>query len=390
MPESLIFKNGEVITEEKTIACGYVHVQAGQIVAVGEGELEKVDPHTTVVELEKGDKLVPGFIDIHIHGSVGYDVMDGKDDSVKKISKSLPSEGTTSFLPTTITQSVENKYKALQTVARVHEAQVGDGAEIVGIHLEGPFIAEKRAGAQPKEHIQAPNLEQFERFQDEAKQLIRLVTMAPEEPGGEELVTALNQTGVIASIGHSDATSAEVQKANAAGATHATHLFNGMRGMHHREVGTVGGVFLNQNIIAELIVDGVHISPEMVEITYHQKGEDGIVLITDSIRAKGLGDGDYELGGQPVKVENQRAYLADGTLAGSTLHMIDGVKNMIQFTSCSLKEAVKMASLNPAKQIGVANRKGSITAGKDADLVILNESLEIKATYINGHLVYRR
>ncbi|MDQ0256084.1 N-acetylglucosamine-6-phosphate deacetylase [Evansella vedderi] len=333
-------------------------------------------------------RIVPGFIDLHIHGAANGDVMDGTEEALVTIKNALPSEGTTAFLATTITQSQNAKLEALKQVKEVMTSKNREGAEILGVHLEGPFISEKRAGAQPKEFISEPDVDLFNKFQETAGGAIKLITMAPEEKGGMELLRELSRTGVVPSIGHSDAYYNLVKEAMDLGVCHATHLFNGMRGVHHRDLGVAGAVLLHDEIIGEIICDGIHVSPPMVKLVYKNKGADGIILITDSMRAKGFEEGTYELGGQDVFVKNNQATLEDGTLAGSILKMNEAVRNMISFSGCTFEEAIQMASANPAKQIGVYDRKGSIEIGKDADFVVLNEKLEVKQTFVLGTKVY--
>ena len=249
--------------------------------------------------------------------------------------------------------------------------------------LEGPFISEKKAGAQPVESIMKPDLQLFLQWQEIALDSIKLVTIAPELEGSLEVIRYLSQHGVIASIGHSDATYEEVVKGIEAGASHATHLFNGMRGLHHREPGVVGAALLHDEVSVELIVDGIHVRPELVKLTYRQKGREKIILITDAMRAKCLEDGMYELGGQKVTVQNGRATLQDGTLAGSVLKMMDAVRNTMKFTGCSIEDVLYMTSVNPAKKLHMFDRKGSLVRGKDADIVVLDEKLEVFMTFLS-------
>ncbi|MFL6516447.1 MAG: N-acetylglucosamine-6-phosphate deacetylase, partial [Bacillus sp. (in: firmicutes)] len=219
---------------------------------------------------------------------------------------------------------------------------------------------------------------------------IKLVTLAPERPGGLDMIRYLKSNGIIASIGHTDATFDEVNEAIDAGANHVTHLFNQMRGLHHREPGVVGAAFLRDELKAEIIVDGVHVRPEMVKLAFKQKQSEGLILITDSMRAKCLKNGKYDLGGQEVTVKNGKAVLEDGTLAGSILKLGHAVKNIIAYTGCPLEDAIEMASVNPAKQLNIYDRKGSIAVGKDADIVILDEEMEVYMTLCHGAIAFNR
>ncbi|MGD6854789.1 N-acetylglucosamine-6-phosphate deacetylase [Bacillus infantis] len=383
---SLLLKNSRVLTEDGIIDKGYVLVEDGKIKSFGPADDLGGQSADQTIELNAGATLAPGFIDLHIHGAGGADTMDSTPEAIQTIARTLPAEGTTSFLATTITQEKSLIEQALANAAAYK--QQGAEAEMLGIHLEGPFINEKRKGAQPLEHILKSDVELFKTWQEKAGQLIKLVTLAPELEGGKELVRHLAETGVVASIGHSDADYEEVREAVEAGATHVTHLFNGMKGLHHREPGTAGAALLFKELIVEMIADGVHVRPEMIKLALKSKGMDGMVLITDSMRAKCLKNGTYDLGGQDVTVKDGMALLEDGTLAGSILKMKDSVKNMTKFADITLAEAVKLASENPAKQLDVFDRKGSIAEGKDADLTVLNENMDIVLTICRGKVAY--
>lgn len=378
--------------ENEILPSGYLYIEEEKIQDVGPiNNLPSFDGNIEVIELCNEDTIVPGFIDVHIHGAGGADTMDANLEALTTIATVLPAEGTTSFLATTITQEKDQIKKALKNVAVYcqHLNKAGK-AEILGIHLEGPFINSKRAGAQPENHIIAPDLELFKEWQKDSNQLIKLVTLAPEVENGLELIRYLSATGVIASIGHSDATYEEVKEAVHAGATHVTHLFNGMRGIHHREPGVAGAALLFKELMIEIIADGIHVCPEMIKLSLQAKGMDGMILITDSIRAKCMKNGLYDLGGQNVTVKEGKALLDNGTLAGSILKMKESVQNMMEFANISLKEAVRLASTNPAKQLNVFDRKGSIEKGKDADIVILGRDLEVKQTICRGVKAFER
>ncbi|WP_096186755.1 N-acetylglucosamine-6-phosphate deacetylase [Evansella halocellulosilytica] len=387
MKKTWLFYNATLYGEKTTITNPFITVENGQIIRLGRGddlsELDSVEE----VSFSSPVRIVPGFIDLHIHGAENADVMDGSNEALKTMKHALPKEGTTSFLATTLTQSPEDKIKALQACRSEIDFKEDDGAQIIGVHLEGPFISEKRAGAQPSEHIRKPDVTLFKQFQEASGNQIRVVTLAPEEDE-DGLVTHLRNTGVIPSIGHSDASYKGVVDGIDDGVCHATHLFNGMRGVHHRDPGVAGGALLHDEIKVEMIVDGIHIAPPMVKFAYNHKGADGIILITDSMRAKGLNEGTYKLGGQDVYVDHGQAKLEDGTLAGSILKMNEAVRNMIEFTGCSFEEAVQMASLNPAKQLKISDRKGSLQIGKDADFTIMDEQFNVQQTYVNGKKVF--
>ncbi|WP_421383564.1 N-acetylglucosamine-6-phosphate deacetylase [Bacillus salacetis] len=387
----ILLKGLQIYSEDGTAHNGYIKIIEQKIADIGPIDELQEEEHWEVISLPPGCKAIPGFIDVHIHGVNGADVMDSTEEALNTMAETLPKEGTTTFLATTITQSSSEIEAALENAGEYIENKQHPGkAEIAGVHLEGPFVNEKRAGAQPSAHIVNPDIELFKKWQALSKGVIKLVTMAPEQEGGLEMVRYLKDNGVIASIGHSDATFEEVGQAVEAGANHVTHLFNQMRGLHHREPGVVGAAFLYDELKTELIVDGIHVRPEVIKLAYKQKGSEGVILITDSMRAKCLKNGDYDLGGQNVTVGDGKAVLSDGTLAGSILKLGAAVKNMIDFTGCSLAEIIEMASVNPAKQLNIFERKGSLAKGKDADVVILDEELEVAMTFCRGKLAFKK
>ncbi|MED4224978.1 N-acetylglucosamine-6-phosphate deacetylase [Neobacillus cucumis] len=387
--KAILLKGIQIYTDGNWIENGYIKIKNQKIVEVGRTENHSLEEDFEVLDIPLQYKAVPGFIDVHIHGANGSDTMDATKEALETIAQALPGEGTTSFLATTITQGEKQIEKALVNAGEyIKDGQTPGKAEILGIHLEGPFVNPKMAGAQPIQYIIGSNLELFQKWEQLSRQTIKLVTLAPELPGGLKMVQYLKANGIIASIGHTDATYEEVLNAIEAGVNHVTHLYNQMRGLHHREPGVVGAAFLKEELKAELIVDGVHSHPDMVKLAYKQKGKTGLILITDSMRAKCLKNGHYDLGGQDVTVQNGKAVLSDGTLAGSILKLGQGVKNMMAFTGCRLEDAVEMAAVNPAKQLNVFDRKGSISEGKDADLVILDENLDVYMTLCRGQVAY--
>jgi N-acetylglucosamine-6-phosphate deacetylase len=338
-------------------------------------------------EFPEDHYLIPGFIDLHVHGAHGKDVMDATEEAYATICKSLASEGVTGYLATTMTADNE---KIEAVLAAIPQAMTqSKGAAILGVHLEGPFLAKTKLGAQQGDFTQAPDAALFKRWQHLANDAIKLVTMAPELPGAIPFIQAMHAMGVITSIGHTDANYEQTQAAISAGATQATHIFNAMHGLYHREPGAVGALLLADNVTAEMIVDGFHLCPPIVKLVLRLKGKDRIVLVTDAMRGKCLGDGSYDLGGQCVNVSAGKATLADGTLAGSTLRMPKAIKNMVEYSLCSLPEAIGMATLNPARTLGIDARKGSIGAGKDADLVVMDGKLGVVMTMVGGVVVFK-
>lgn len=386
----MFITNLTIYAEDRIIENGYIEINGTEIKQIGSMNDFNPTGEDIVHSFDISYSLIPGMIDLHIHGAAGSDVMDADPKALEIMATTLPKEGTTSFLATTMTTAKRDIEKALDNIAAYIPDQLTGKAEILGAHLEGPFLSPKRAGAQHPDNIIEPDVELFKTWQKRSGDNIKLVTLAPERNGGLELTAHLKNTGVVASIGHSDAVYEEVEAAIKAGVTHATHLFNGMRGLHHREPGVAGAVLLHDEVTCEMIVDGIHIAPKMVKFAYKNKGSEGVVLVTDSMRAKCLGAGTYDLGGQEVIVNDERAVLNDGTLAGSILKLNDAARNMMKYSDCTLLDITKMTAVNPAKEINVFDRKGSIKPGKDADLVIVNDQLEVIMTFCRGKLAYSR
>ncbi|WP_336635962.1 N-acetylglucosamine-6-phosphate deacetylase [Lysinibacillus fusiformis] len=352
-----------------------------------DGKIAQVAHHIEAQGVEQldgsGKFLLPGFIDMHIHGSAQMDTMDASDEGLHIMAKSLLKEGTTSFLATTMTQSFDNIERAIANVAQFQPKS--NEAEVLGLHIEGPFVSKQRAGAQPLDYIVQPDVEVMTKWQALSGQKIKQITLAPEEPNGMTAVQSLSENGIIVSIGHSDASFEEMQEAVQLGASQGTHLYNQMRPFHHRDPGVVGGVLLLDGIKAELIVDFIHMHEGAVEMAYRLKGADGIILITDAMRAKGMPYGEYDLGGQLVHVTESGAHLSNGSLAGSILTMDQAVRNMRQITHCTLEELVKMSSYNAAQQLKLTN-KGQLIEGYDADAVIVDEQLRLHQTIKAGQI----
>jgi N-acetylglucosamine-6-phosphate deacetylase len=367
--------NANIFTGEDEIQNGYMRFQ-DKIIETGSMDQFQKQNNEEIIDVI-GKMIIPGMIDVHIHGGYGVDVMDANPDRLAYLSEKLLDEGVTTFFATTITQDYPAIEAALRSVKKAKEA---GNTIIEGVHLEGPFISEKRAGAQPLEYISDPDIELFLKWHKASGNLIKLVTYAPEKEGAREFEDVMIENGIVPSMGHSDGVRAELLQSKT---THATHLFNGMRGLHHREAGVAGHALLASNIQVEMIADGIHVHPDMVNLTYKVKGPSGMVLISDAMRAKGMPDGISELGGQKVYVKNGEARLENGSLAGSILTMDQAFRNIIQFTGCGVAEAVQMSSVNQAKEFGLTS-KGVLTKGKDADFVIMDESLHVCETYRVG------
>lgn len=373
------FKNTWIVTEKGLEKTSLTYDE--KFVTIGKNE-------EGLQELPEEYVVVPGFIDEHVHGAAGSDAMDGTMEDLGKIANALASEGTTAFLATTMTQSPENITKALKAVKAYRELSPESGAEILGVHLEGPFISKDFVGAQPIEYVAKPSVEVFKKYQDASGDCVRIVTLAPEVEGSTELIKYLVSQNIVASIGHTNATYADVKKAVEAGATNLTHTYNAMKPLHHREVGTVGSGFLFDELNCECICDGIHVSGPAIQLLHKNKPADKMTLITDAMRAKHMPDGVSELGGQVVIVKNGEARLENGTLAGSVLKMNNAVKNVMKFLNLPLEEVVKLASQNPAKNLGVFDQMGSIKEGKRADFVISDKDLNVVQTVRNGKVIY--
>lgn len=336
--------------------------------------------------------LIPGMIDLHIHGVAGKDTMDMAFDqtTLAVICKALPAEGTTAFLATTVTAATDTIEKVLQFTGDYILKQPNHGAEVLGINLEGPFLAPSKHCAHQQNLILQPNVELFKHWQTIAHNLIKIVTIAPEAPHALALIAYLKTQAIIASLGHSNATYEQTLPAIKAGISHATHLFNTMRSIYHRDPGNAIALLLADDVSTEIIADGIHLHPAILQLVLKTKKLADIILITDAIRAKGMPDGTYELGGQEVTVKDGAAKLKDGTLAGSVLKMDTALRNMMRFTNCSLQDIITMTAENPAKKLNIFDRKGSIAVDKDADLVLLNESYQVMLTMCRGEIVYQQ
>jgi len=350
-------------------------------------KIEQILPYT--IEGNRVDKLIngkagfltPGLIDIHIHGAGGKDTMDGELRSIEVISSTLAKYGTTSFLPTTMTMPPAAIKKALTSLRQAMQEGTS-GARVVGAHAEGPFISKKYIGAQDSNNILSADAELLAEFYD----LVKIMTLAPEEDGAGDLIRKLRSYNIIASVGHSAATYEELLIASETGLAHATHLFNAMSGLHHRQPGLVGGA-LDTDLTVELITDLIHLHPAIIRLAIKAKGVDKIILVSDAMEACGLSEGKYELGGQKVIVKDGAARLENGSLAGSVLTLDQAIRNVLSVTDLRLDEVIRMATLNPARRIGIDLYTGRIKRGLAADLVLFNEQMQVEQVYISGKLV---
>jgi N-acetylglucosamine-6-phosphate deacetylase len=376
--EFMLIKNCNIVFLDR-VENGSVYIENGKIQKINPAST----PDTTIIDGE-GLFLSPGFIDVHIHGAGGCDTMDGTVSSLNTIAKTIAKNGTTAFLPTTMTCSLEDIKKAVSTVAQCM-VEGSEGANIVGVHLEGPFISPNMIGAQNPNYVQKPSIETFKYMVGENTHAIKSITLAPEVEGAKELIEYLKKLGIAISLGHSKANYKEAMDGIRWGIGHSTHLYNAMTPFSHREPGVVGAIF-DSDITTETISDGIHISYPSLRIAYKQKGFNKVLLVTDAMMACGMVDGKYSLGGQDVFVKDGAARLEGGTLAGSILTLDKAIRNVYKNCNYELYDIIKMATYNGARHCGVHHRKGLIQEGYDADLVLFDEDINIKKVIINGQL----
>ncbi len=376
--------NGKIVLPD-SVVCGKALAfddETGKIVGV----VDAAPADATVIDAA-GNYVAPGLVDIHIHGYLGEDTSDAKPEGIKKMAYGVAQNGVTAFLPTTMTVAKDDIIAALDAVRSLkEESKTWDGAEIIGVHAEGPFINPSKKGAQAEENILVPDAD----FIIDNADIITSVTLAPEMDKDHACIKKLRaESNVLISMGHSDATFEEAMSGVADGVAHTTHLFNAMSALAHRNPGVVGAALASDNVSVEVIGDTFHINPGLYSIIHKIKG-DKMVLITDCTRAGGMPDGEYDLGGQPIFLKGIECRLADGTIAGSVLKLNDAVKNVLTNTTIPVNEVFKMASLNPATAIHCADRIGSLEAGKDADIIIADETINIITTIKKGRTIYAR
>lgn len=381
--EGLWIENVRVVAEAGLIESGSVHIRQGRIVCVTDGPASRAQGEAVV---DGGQRLlIPGMIDLHIHGANGRDMMDGTRASIEEVSRACAATGCTSFLVTSVSSTLE---ALLQMVDRVREVAGHEpGARIAGIHAEGPYLNVNRRGMQNAAFLRHPSLMEMEQVLGHAGPLLKMVTLAPELPGGLELTRHLRERGVIVAVAHSDASYDEAVAAFRQGASHVTHCFNGMRPIHHRDPGLIVAAFEAPHVSLQAIVDNVHLHPAIVRLMHRFKGPGGMVLITDALQAMGLGDGEYQFGGHTVTVRGGVARLADGTLASSTVTMNEALGNTARL-GIPLVDAVTMAATTPANLLGLPH-KGRIAVGADADLVLLDEEYRVLWTMIGGRMAFQ-
>ncbi|MBF0715365.1 N-acetylglucosamine-6-phosphate deacetylase [Gemelliphila palaticanis] len=336
------------------------------------------------------NRVLPGFIDIHTHGAYGFDTNDANEDGLRRWAKNVSEEGVTAFLPTTITQTEETLLKAVSNVAKVHNDGY-EGSEILGIHFEGPYLDVEKRGAQPLDCLQKPDVEQFKKFQEASNNLIKVITIASDLDPDYKLTKYLASEGIKVSMGHSSANYKETALAFANGAISQTHVFNGMTGFHHRDPGQVGYAFFSNDSFGEVIADGIHSTPESLNLFFQTKGRDKAIVISDSINAKGLGSGTYEFGGENVIVHDDgRATREDGRLAGSTANIINSLRVLIEDALVPVNYAINACTKNPADLLGLSDSKGRIKVGYDADITVISDDYKVIKTFGKGKIIYEQ
>lgn len=371
----MIFKNCTFYNELFEKEFGDIEVEDGIIKSIGIIEGDGTDMSDSI--------LIPGFVDIHIHGCGGGDTSDADKASLAKMTKQLAKNGVTSFCPTAMTLPIDRLVSIAETIVDFSQEQT-EGSKIIGINFEGPFIAQSKKGAQNGNFIKPASTEDFDKLYSAGRGLMKLITVAPEVNDTSEFIQYASKKCTV-SIGHSSANADECKSAIDSGAKHITHLYNAMTPMTHREAGIVGTALDDERVMCELICDGGHICPAVLRNTFDILGENRAVVVSDSMRATGMGEGEFELGGQKTYVRNgiEYAVLADGTIAASITNIHQEFKNLIAF-GIDFKAALKSCTINPAKAIGKDKNIGSIQTGKCADFVFLNKNLDIERVYING------
>jgi N-acetylglucosamine-6-phosphate deacetylase len=385
---------GTIYTPTEEIRNGAILIDGHRISRVGPREQVKIPAGTAVVD--NTDRIVvPGFIDLHIHGAAGHDLMEGTPDAISAAGTYLARHGTTSYLATTVTASLERTLhaaKGLSEIVRQSHSSHGDsdkiaGAQPLGIHFEGPFLNIKKRGAHPASQIQKPSTDTLARMLDAAGSVARVLTLAPELEGSLAVLEAARSRGLRIGIGHSNATFEEAERAIAAGATHAVHVFNAMRPFAHRDSGIIGAVLTDDRISAELICDGVHVEGPAIRLLVKSKGLQRVILVSDSLSGAGMPDGNYRLGNFTVHVAGGVCRTVEGNLAGSTITLDAAVRNLASFTGFSYQACLPCATFNPAKLLGLEKQKGAIAPGADADLAILDRNFYVTQTYVRGRPV---
>jgi N-acetylglucosamine-6-phosphate deacetylase len=382
----LVIQAGELFTPLERVERPLLFVEDGVVASVSSSESREIPRGARHIDLGNA-VLVPGFIDMHIHGGAGHDVMDPADNALSAIEHLLCKHGVTTYFPTTVTAPVNQTLAALGRLADAIEHAPGSANDLrakpVGIHLEGPFISHVRPGVHPPANLLPPTLEMFERFWEAARGHIKVMTIAPELEGARSVIAEATRRGVCVSMGHSDADVAAAQAGVAAGVRHATHMFNAMRPLGHRDPGIVGEALMDERLSAEIIADGIHVDPLVVRLFLRVKGAEAAVLVTDATAATGMPDGRYRLGSLEVEVKGGKCLVGD-KLAGSVLTMDKAVQNIVKFANWDLQQAVRLATVNPARTTGLSANSGMLVPGAVADIVALSPGGDVLKTIVGG------
>lgn len=382
----LLLTNGRVVRADSVVEPGWIAITDGVIEALGEG-LPEPALHDGREHLDAGGCVVlPGFIDVHVHGAVGHEVMDGAVAGLHDMSRFFAAHGVTSFLATTWTASTPDTLRALSAVDAAGGSPL-PGAQLLGVHMEGPYLSLAKCGAHDPGQVRPPDLDEARRFFDAGP--VRLITLAPELARAHELVDLCLERGVRVSVGHTEASYEQVLTAARWGVRHLTHTFNAMPPLHHREPGPIGAAIMLPDLLAELIADNHHVHPALLKTFLRAKGADGVVLITDALRPTGLGSGEFVVGGRPVRVDGGVVRLADGTIAGSVLTMDRALRNLAAADGRTAEQLWRTTSRNAAIAAGVDDRKGTIAVGMDADLVVIDSDVTVQLTIVGGRVVHR-
>lgn len=382
---NLAFLNARIVTPFRVIERGTLVTDGSLISGIGEADEVAIPRGSTAIDCA-GMWLTPGFVDLLVHGGGGHGFADQDPGRLHEISGYFFRHGTTGLLAALYSKPEREMVADVRRIASFVKS--APRSNVWGIHLEGPFINAEFHGAMKQDYLWKPDLHSWERLYEASEGTIRLMTIAPELPGVDAVMRAAARQGVVLSIGHSAASYHDVLNAIDNGAAHVTHMFNAMPVFHHRKPGVVLGALLHDELKLELIADGIHVHPAVMKLLYNIKGEGGIVLITDAIRASGMSDGEYSFMDQTITVRDKKAYLPDGTLAGSTVTMEQAIKTMVRQVDVPMTKAVRMASFNGAKVLGLSHRKGILAVGKDADVVILSDDLDVRMTVFEGEVKF--
>jgi N-acetylglucosamine-6-phosphate deacetylase len=387
LSKKLALIGGRIVTPFRVVKNGAIVFEDGKISELGKAVDTPVPDDCELIDVS-GRTVVPGFCDLLVHGGGGFGFADENDSSIEKVSRYFLEHGSTTVLGSLFAKPTDLLLKDLSRLADFIEAH--PESNIRGIHMEGPYLNRELKGAMNESYLWKPSVESWEKMWKASRGYIKIMTIAPELPGAFDVMRAAAKEGVVLSIGHSMATYDELEIAIDNGAAHVTHIFNAMSPFHHRMPGIILGALLKNELKVELIADTMHVHPAVMEFVLKLKGASGIILVSDSIRAGGMHEGEYEFADQKIFMKEKKAFLPDGTLAGSTLTLNMAIKNMVETANAKLTEAVRMASLNGMKVINLDHKKGILAVGKDADVVVLNDAYEVEMTILNGKAAYSK